>query len=174
MAVPDQLPVKSMSPMYAELHCLSNFTFLCGASHPEELGARADELGYAALALTDECSLAGVVRAHQAPQNAGLKLIVGAEFHLVEGTHLVLLAPTTRLTALARLYPSQLLAETVRIAQRCHFSLDELRYEYPDELVPAGETPTSHLARLTQEGLGRRWPGGVPPGSPRASRRSWR
>ena len=53
---------------YAELHCLSNFTFLRGASHPEELVKRAQELGYRALALTDECSLAGVVRAHVAAQ----------------------------------------------------------------------------------------------------------
>ncbi|MGH8480692.1 MAG: PHP domain-containing protein, partial [Gammaproteobacteria bacterium] len=55
-----------MPPPYAELHCLSNFTFLRGASHPEELVARAHALGYEALALTDECSLAGVVRAHVA------------------------------------------------------------------------------------------------------------
>ena len=47
---------------YAELHCLSNFTFLRGASHPGELVQRASELGYRALALTDECSVAGVVR----------------------------------------------------------------------------------------------------------------
>jgi len=52
---------------YAELHCLSNFTFLRGASHPEELVERAVVLGYRALALTDECSLAGVVRAHILP-----------------------------------------------------------------------------------------------------------
>ena len=51
-------------PRYAELHCVSNFSFLKGASHPEELVIRATELGYAALAITDECSLAGVVRAH--------------------------------------------------------------------------------------------------------------
>ena len=44
-------------PAYAELHCLSNFSFLRGASHPEELIARAQELGYSALALTDECSI---------------------------------------------------------------------------------------------------------------------
>ena len=55
-------------PDYAELHCLSNFSFLRGASHPEELVAQAAAQGYAALALTDECSLAGVVRAHQAAQ----------------------------------------------------------------------------------------------------------
>ena len=67
---------------YAELHCLSNFTFLRGASHPEELVARAHELGYAALALTDECSLAGVVRAHGAAKECGLPLIVGSEIRL--------------------------------------------------------------------------------------------
>jgi error-prone DNA polymerase len=53
-------------PAYAELHCLSNFSFLRGASHAEELVARAVELGYAALAVTDECSFAGSVRAHLA------------------------------------------------------------------------------------------------------------
>jgi len=93
MAVPDSSPVKVVPPAYAELHCVSNFTFLRGASHPEELAARAHALGYAALALTDECSLAGVVRAHQAARDTGLKLIVDVEFRLAEGMHLVLLAP---------------------------------------------------------------------------------
>ena len=69
---------------YAELHCVSNFSFLRGASHPEELVERAHELGYAALAITDECSLAGVVRAHVAARTAKLPLIVGAEFSLRE------------------------------------------------------------------------------------------
>ena len=58
-------------PDYAELHCLSNFSFLRGASHTEELVGRAVELGYAALAITDECSFAGVVRAHMAAKEAG-------------------------------------------------------------------------------------------------------
>ena len=53
-------------PLYAELHCLSNFSFQRGASHPAELVARAHELGYRALAITDECSVAGVVRAYAA------------------------------------------------------------------------------------------------------------
>jgi len=53
-------------PRYAELHCVSNFTFLRGASHPHELVEQADALGYTALAITDECSVAGVVRAHMA------------------------------------------------------------------------------------------------------------
>src|SRR5580765_311289 len=71
-----------MFPSYAELHCLTNFTFLRGASHPEELVERAVQFGYSALAITDECSLAGVVRAHVAAKERGLKLIVGAEFTL--------------------------------------------------------------------------------------------
>src|SRR6185295_9180387 len=80
-------------PDYAELHCLSNFSFQRGASHPEELIERAAVLGYAALAITDECSLAGIVRAHVAAAAAGFKLIVGAEFVLQDGLKLVLLAP---------------------------------------------------------------------------------
>ena len=69
-------------PAYAELHCLSNFTFLRGASHAEELVERATALGYSALAITDECSLAGVVRAHVAAKGHGLKLILGSEFQV--------------------------------------------------------------------------------------------
>ena len=79
-------------PPYAELHCLSNFSFLRGASHAEELVERAAGLGYAALAVTDECSLAGIVRAHVAAQGR-IKLVIGAEFRLDDGLKLVLLAP---------------------------------------------------------------------------------
>ncbi len=287
------------TPAYAELHCLSNFTFLRGASHPEELVGRAQELDYAALALTDECSLAGVVRAHSAALRAGLALIIGTEIQLQDGPRLVLLATDregygnlselitqgrraaakggyrlTRtdlqgglpgclallvagrsadaadagwlaslfpgrawlavelldrlrdpdhldalaklsavtglplaatgnvhmhirerrilqdtltairlgvpLTAagfalypngerylrprqhLARLYPPALLAETLRIAERCRFSLAELRYEYPEEIVPAGMTPTVYLRTLVAAGLARRFPRGAP------------
>src|SRR5688572_24452986 len=81
---------------YAELHCISNFTFLRGASHPAELVERAKALGYAALALTDECSLAGVVRAHAAAREAGLPLVVGSEFRLADGLRLVALAESRR------------------------------------------------------------------------------
>lgn len=289
-------------PDYAELYCLSNFSFLRGASHPEELVLQAAELGYAALALTDECSLAGVVRAHRVAREHGLKLIIGSTLHLTEGPTLVLLAtdregygnlselitrarrrtkkgryqlaredlepglpgclallvpgehidPATEtdaawlgarfpgaawiayarlygapdrqrlealrgiaartglpltaagevhmharsrrpvqdlLTAirlglplrragqalfangerhlrprsrLARLYPPELLVETRHIAERCTFSLDELRYEYPDDLVPEGQTPAAHLRTLTETGARERWPEGVP------------
>ncbi|HXM83938.1 MAG TPA: error-prone DNA polymerase [Burkholderiales bacterium] len=285
-------------PDYAELHCLSNFSFLRGASHAEELVERAAALGYSALAITDQCSLAGAVRAHQAAkEQKGLKLILGTEIRLQEGLKLVLLAtdrhsygaisslittgrrrskkgsyslsrtdvaalsgkavlvlwvpedfshaewlakafpgnawiavelhcgPNDRaklnclkelsrrsglplvaagdvhmhlrsrrrlqdvLTAirlrrpvdqcghdlypnaerhlrlrmrLAQLYPPELLAETLAIAERCDFSLDSLRYEYPEELVPAGETPASWLHKLTADGLRWRLPAGVP------------
>ena len=81
-----------MLPAYAELHCLSNFSFLRGASSPEELAERAQALGYAALAITDECSVSGAVRAHFAAKEAGLPLLIGSEFALVDGVTLVLLA----------------------------------------------------------------------------------
>ena len=292
-------------PAYAELHCLSNFSFLRGASHPEELVRRAAGLGYTALALTDECSVAGVVRAHEAAKETGLKLLIGSEVQLQDGPKLVLLAadragygclselitrgrcrtakgsyslswtdfgsglpgclalwvplPTrllpdgeaeeharmlaerfagrawiaaellrgpddrAQLTSLrelaaasglplvaagdvhmhrrsrrplqdaltavrlrtpvhacghalhpnaerhlrmrmrlAQLYPAELLAETVNIAGRCHFSLEQLRYEYPEELVPPGETPTTYLRKLVEDGCRRRFPQGVP------------
>lgn len=78
--------------MYAELHCLTNFSFLRSASHPQELVRQAAALGYSALAVTDECSLAGVVKAHVAAQECGLHLIIGAEFHLVENVAVIALA----------------------------------------------------------------------------------
>ena len=58
---------------------------------------------------------------------------------------------------LATLYPPEMLDATVALAERCAFSLDELRYEYPEEIVPPGETPASHLRKLTEEGLARRY-----------------
>ena len=305
-------------PAYAELACQSNFTFLQGASHPEELVAQAAQLDYAALAITDECSLAGVVRAHVEALKHKLPLIIGASFTLqgplapaesppdAAPVKLVLLAQTrlgygylselitrgrTRapkgeyrlapadlaaldhlpeclailtpdyglpaqhlakqarwlarafprrawvgltllhrsrddlhraavewaaheaglpvvavgqvqmhvrsrkplhdtLTAirtgrsvaqcgyelqanaerhlrtrlrLANLYPPQALAQTVVVARRCAFLLDELRYEYPDEIVPRGHTPRSYLRQETLAGAARRFPDGVPP-----------
>src|SRR5260221_3346694 len=70
-------------PAYAELFCCSNFTFLHGASHAEELAERAAQLGYAGLAITDECSLAGIVRAHVAAKEAKIPFVVGSYFKLV-------------------------------------------------------------------------------------------
>lgn len=296
-------------PPYAELHCKSNFSFLRGASHPDELVAQAAQLGYTALALTDLHSLAGVVRAHAAAKAVGLKLLVGAEIRPHDGPEMVLLA-TDRASygRLARLLtvgkrrapkgecclqwddvaahaegllagvllprlaqggddaqPEQALARvrelfgerayalaelhrgsddrqslarqrelarrarlplaaandvlyhvparqdlqdvltairhhttvaqagalllpnaerhlrprdelaalfaaapgavqrTVEMAARASFSLDELRYEYPEELSPPGITPLEYLRRLAWEGARRRYPRGVPP-----------
>ncbi|KNZ33147.1 MAG: DNA polymerase [Methylibium sp. NZG] len=82
-----------MLPPYAELHCRSNFSFLTGASHPEELVLRAAHLGYSALAITDECSLSGVVRAHTEAKRCGLHLIIGSEMQLTLPSKLAAAAP---------------------------------------------------------------------------------
>ena len=313
-----QLPRAGL-PAYAELFCLTNFSFLHGASHAEELVERAVKLGYSALAITDECSLAGVVRAHGEARQAGLKLLIGAHFHLSnadgspalsllalatnrngygnlsemitlgrmradKGTYelhpddfanppperehlrglpdcLLLLLPEypasvdrlhrqaswmaatfgerswlgmtmlgrafdqahsaaieevalqhalpmvaaghvcmhvrsrkplhDTLTAvrlgkpvsecgyelgqnaeqhlrsrlrLANVYSAQVLEETIRIAERCQFSLEELRYEYPNELIPPEHTPSSFLRQESYIGAHRRYPAGVPAG----------
>ncbi len=84
-----------MPPRYAELHCLSDFSFLRGAASARELFTTAQQLGYEALAITDECSLAGIVRGLEAAEETGLPLIVGSEFRFRLGGHpltLVLLA----------------------------------------------------------------------------------
>ena len=85
----------SWVPGYAELHCLSNFSFQRGASTALELFERASRLGYRALAITDECSLAGIVRAWEASKETGVALIVGSEIRLDDGLKLVLLAPNS-------------------------------------------------------------------------------
>ncbi|MEM7255662.1 MAG: PHP domain-containing protein, partial [Pseudomonadota bacterium] len=288
-------------PAYAELHCLSNFSFLRGASHPEELVERADELGYRALAITDECSFAGLVRAHVAAASRNIRLIIGTEITFEEGAKVVLLATdrvsygrlselithgrrqaekgqyrlrlrdlsdglagalalyfaseqddlnpgspfwqlddyfpkrlwlaveqfftpyyakrlrrfveleetagislvatgdvhmhcrtrrplldvitATRLRCsvaevphelhpngerhlrtraeLAQIFFSRWLEESVRIAERIEFSLDELRYEYPREIVPSTKSPSHYLRELVYAGINERWPDGA-------------
>ena len=59
---------------------------------------------------------------------------------------------------LAQLYPTALMQASLALAEQCHFSLDELRYEYPDEIVPAGLTPRQWLRHLTEDGIRRRYP----------------
>ncbi len=82
--------------------------------------------------------------------NAGYALYPNGERHL------------RSLEVLQHVYPAELLGETLRIASLIDFSLAELRYEYPDEIVPSGETPASYLRQLTEQGMRRRWPDGVP------------
>ncbi len=286
-----------MSVEYAELHCLSNFSFQRGASSALELFQRAKKHGYQALAITDECTLAGIVRAWQAAKSVELPLIIGSEVRIENGPKLVLLVEnlegyqtlcrlitrarrrtekgqyqvlredfsepmpgllalwvpdtvddfasghwlkqtftdglwlavqlhrgqddTRRLDALLTLarelripavasgdvhmhtrgrralqdtmtairhhlpvaeaglrlhpngerhvrsldalqsiYPQALLDETLTIARRCTFDLGQLRYQYPRELVPQGQTATSWLRHLTEEGIAWRWPDG--------------
>ena len=291
--------VVRVTPGYAELHCLSNFSFQRGASSVDQLFERAKAMGYEALAITDECTLAGIVRAWQASEKHDVRLIVGAEFQVAQGPKLVLLVQDlqgyqqlcrlitlarrradkgsyrllredldqvaglvalwvpergaeaeaeavrwllqvfpgrlwiaaelhfdqddqVRLRqlqglgvalgvalvatgdvhmhcrgrralqdtitairhhvpvaeagqllfpngerhlrtreALGRCYPPELLEETLRIAERCTFSLAELRYQYPSEVVPEGHTATSWLRVLTEEGCAGRWPEGL-------------
>src|SRR5262245_9737003 len=83
----------SSAACYVELHCKTNFSFLRGASHPDELVNRAAELGYSALGITDRNSLAGIVRAHIAAKAAGLKLLIGSEITPQDGPPLMLIAP---------------------------------------------------------------------------------
>ena len=86
-------PVATTTP-YAELHCLSDFSFGRGASTALELFERAKALGYTALAITDECTMSGIVRALQASEQTGVALVVGTEVTLDDGLKLVLLAQT--------------------------------------------------------------------------------
>ena len=90
-----QVPIQTIIPDYAELHCKTNYTFLEGASHPEELIQKAAECDYHALAITDRNSLAGIVRAHIAARQYGIKLIIGSEMTPVDSLPAVLL-PTNR------------------------------------------------------------------------------
>ncbi len=92
LAAPAHVPGARPVVRYAELHAKTNFSFLTGASHPDELVARAAELGYAALAVTDRESLTGVVRAHAAAKTVNLKLLIGAEIHPLDAPPVVLLA----------------------------------------------------------------------------------
>jgi len=131
-------------PAYAELHCRSNFSFLTGASSPEELVSRAAQLRYTALAVTDECSLSGVVHAYEQAIECGLHLIIGAEMRLEAGVggvpmRLVVLA-TTR-----RGYSN--LSQWITLARR---RADKGRYEARASDLE-GRAPTAlHLAGLPE------------------------
>ena len=74
---------------YAELNCISNFTFLKGASHADELVSRAAELGLSAIAIADTNSFAGIVRGHAAAKELGLTYLVAVRLILQDGAELV-------------------------------------------------------------------------------------
>ena len=143
---------------YAELHCKTNFSFLQGASHPDELVQRAAEFGYEALAVTDVNSVAGVVRAHAAAKEMGLKLIVGAEITPVGAPSVVLWA--TGRAAYGRL--ARLITRGRRRAEKgeCELTLNDIA-EHAEGLV-AGVlcrlTATQRGARVAQPIVRRRAP----------------
>ncbi len=113
------------APDYAELHCVSNFSFLRGASRPEELVDAAATLGYTALAITDECSMAGMVRAHARAKELGFKLIVGSEFALDDGYRLIaLVRDADAYTALC-----QLISQARRAADKGNYDINRTMIE---------------------------------------------
>src|SRR6516162_2926414 len=135
--MPDPQPPKRLPPLhaarprsqapairYAELHCRTNFSFLEGASHPDELAARAAELGYAALAITDRNSVAGAVRAHVAAKEAGVKLLVGAEVTPVDAPPALLWA--TDRAAYGRLAKLLTLGRRAAPKGECHLTFDDV------------------------------------------------
>ncbi|WP_223302889.1 error-prone DNA polymerase [Halotalea alkalilenta] len=151
--------VVRMSPDYAELHCLSNFSFQRGASNADELFARARRLGYRALAITDEATLAGIVRAWQAARQHQVALIVGAEFRLDQGPKLVLLVED--LAGYQRL--CRLITRARGRAEKGRYQLfeDDLREEGCDGLialwVPDDEGDATPGRRLGELFPGRLW-----------------
>jgi error-prone DNA polymerase len=110
-------------PPYAELQVTSNFSFLEGAAHPEELVARAAGLGHKAIAITDRNTLAGVVRAHLAARETGIRLVVGARLDFTDSASLLCL-PTNR-ASYGKL--SQLITLGRRRAPKgeCHLGLSD-------------------------------------------------
>lgn len=145
------LPVRAgAGPRYAELHCKTNFSFLEGASHPDELVVRAAELGCTALAITDRNSLAGVVRAHAAAKQVGLKLLIGAEIHLLDAPSVVLWATDRAAYGwLARL----ITCGRRRAAKgEFHLTLDDLA-KHAEGLL-AGVLPGSEGSEIGGQGAG--------------------
>ncbi len=130
---------------YAELCVTSNFTFLTGASHPDEFVERAAELGYHAIAITDRNTLAGIVRAHTEAKERTIPLIVGCRLVLTEPEGLQILVYPCSRGAYAWL--CQLLTLGKRRAPKgeCHLTLDDLASPHPDlvavAIPPAGAKP---------------------------------
>ena len=143
-------------PDYAELQVTSNFGFLRGASHPEELVVQAQALGLAAIALTDRNSLAGIVRAHQQAESSGVRFLVGCRLDLACGTSL-LCWPTDR-PAYARL--SSLLTRGKRLAAKggCTLTLEDVLAHDEGQLFALlpPETPDTAFVELARR-LRQRW-----------------
>ncbi len=134
-------------PQYAELHCISNFTFLRGASRPEELVMTAASLGYQSVAITDECSMAGIVRAHTQAEKTGIKLIIGSEFRLQHNFRLVLLARShLGYTSLC-----SLISEARSNAEKGHYHIEDDRFNSIEDCVAILVPPRHHSNHHTEE-----------------------
>src|SRR5215470_3006909 len=132
--------------MYAELAVTTNFSFLRGASHPEELVCCAKRLGIAGIGIADRNSVAGVVRAHMAAQTAGLRLAVGARLVFADGTPDILAYPRDR-PAWGRL--TRLLTIGNRRAEKgdCTLYLDDLLAHADGlEIIVMGSVDARHKA----------------------------
>lgn len=143
---------------YAELVCISNFTFLNGASHPQELVRQAAEMGYSAIALTDECSLAGIVRAYEETRRCRqcgltIKLICGSLFRLKNGSRLVLLARDH--TAYAQL--CTLITRARRNAPKGHYELPDSAFETRLDHCLALWLPDDHSQKPEDDVLTAHW-----------------
>jgi error-prone DNA polymerase len=142
----------SRSPRYAELRCKTNFSFLCGASHPDELVMQAAALGYDALAITDQNTLAGIVRAHMAAKAEGLKLLFGSEVTVEDAPAVLLYAPDRQ--AYGRL--ARLITRGRRAAEKgsclIHFSdVAEHAEGLLAAVIPSRSTPAAdELDRLSR------------------------
>ena len=130
---------------YAELHCASNFSFLQGASHAEELVTQAKHLGIAALAITDRNTLAGVVRAHAAAKDLELKMIIGARLDLDQAS--MLAYPTNR-AGYGRLCRLLSLGQRRAVKGKCILNLDDV-YEHAEDIIFAlDQSSVEHLANI--------------------------
>src|SRR5687768_14526065 len=111
---------------YAELAVTSNFTFLTGASHPDEYTRRAAELGYRAVAITDTNTLAGVVRAHSAAKEVGIPLVVGCRVVLSDPAGFTVLVYPTDAAGYGRLCQLLTLGKRRAPKAQCHLSFEDL------------------------------------------------
>ncbi|MBT7362051.1 MAG: error-prone DNA polymerase, partial [Rhodospirillaceae bacterium] len=126
------------APEYVELQVTSNFSFLEGAAHPEELAARAAELGHPAVAITDRNTLAGVVRGHLGAKQAEIRVIVGVRLDFMDDCPSLLCLPTDK-AAYSRL--SQLLTLGKRRAAKaqCHLTIADLTNPDGGFMLGAGQ-----------------------------------
>ncbi len=138
-------PITS-SGTFVELQVTSNYTFLTGASHPDELMQEAAALGYSALALTDCNTLGGIVRAHVAAQQAGIRLIVGCRLHLLaDDRPLSILIYPTDLAAYSRLCRLLTLGKRRAPKGECHLTLHDL-LDFNEGLLAVAIPPSApHL-----------------------------